>query len=321
MSRTFNLYLTGMTTNGRRSEEVATALAALMKIPAEQAQQLVAGKETSIKRGLDGAALHRYLEAFQKAGAETRKEEVLPVVDPNKPVTIACPACGAEQAESTICVGCGTNMAAWRAAKAEAAKRPPKPAPEMGQVVRTSARSATAPDNDEAEIPFYRRWLWFEILLFLCATLIWGALTMQDKARSKGMRIFALVCFVIFLPALVLQAGQLLGFWDFDEGVAVENAYNYGVDATELMGEYAMTNQRMVLRAESIDWPAGKPEAVETMTITSDGGLRITLGPKAKKATGAVIHFIPSLSDRQLSWRCEADRSAAKHLGNHCTSS
>jgi len=313
MSRTFNLYLTGKTINGRRPEEVATALAALMKIPPEQALQLVAGKETAIKRGLDGTALHRYLEAFQKAGAETRKEEVQPVVDPNKPVTIACPACGTEQAESTICIGCGTNMAAWRAAKAEAAKRPPKPVPEMGQVVRSSAAV-----SDEEEVPRYRRSLLLEIGMFLVVTPLWGWLAMTDKTRGKPMRIFALVSFLIFTPALVLQAGQMAGLWDFNEGAAVEEAYNYGIDATNALGAYAVTNQRLALRSESIDWPAGKPASVQALALTGDGALRITLGPEAKKAAGAVITFTPHLSGGTLDWRCEAEPGAAKHLGGHC---
>lgn len=126
----------------------------MMRLPEERALELLAGKETVIKRSLDDATLARYLGAFGPTGVEVRADEILqastpaPVASappqakprpvtapvqvahaPAAPVaaeTIKCPACGAEQAKRNLCRQCGADIRRLLAAKTEAASAPPQ---------------------------------------------------------------------------------------------------------------------------------------------------------------------------------------------------
>ncbi|WP_374335709.1 DUF805 domain-containing protein [Leeia sp.] len=78
MSDTVTLSLTGQVLPGHDVQQVAPALAALLKIPPEQAQKLLAGKVTVIRKALPVAQLPQYLHALTRIGADARVETSAP---------------------------------------------------------------------------------------------------------------------------------------------------------------------------------------------------------------------------------------------------
>jgi uncharacterized membrane protein YhaH (DUF805 family) len=147
LARSFNLVLTGRVLAGFTRQAAADALGKMMRLPDGRALELLAGKETVIKRNLDDAALARYLGALGPIGVEVRADEILqaPVPAPVAPAapaakpqptsvpvqatpvaveTIKCPACGAEQPRRNLCRQCGGDIRRLLAAKHEPVSSP-----------------------------------------------------------------------------------------------------------------------------------------------------------------------------------------------------
>lgn len=306
MARTFNLILTGNTLPGHERVEVARNLAGLIRIPEQQALGLLGGHETVVKRGLDGLTLHRYLEALHKAGVETRKEEIAAQADDSRPAMIRCPACATEQPDLTICRNCGTNIAALLAARAAAARDPPR---------RPQINPAPAqPSENAEEVPRYRRSRIFEILLFLCVSLLWGFLAMTDRTRGVGMRIFGGATFALFGTLIVLGFTTDLGA-DVDER-KLHEALIYTAAVVDVAGNYAVANQRLAERTVSIDLPANRPDTIEAVDIGPGGRIRVTFGASLKKAPGGFVEFTPVVENGVIQWSCRSDAIPKGYMRN-----
>ena len=308
MARSFNLMLTGNTLHGQPREEVATALASLMHVPKERALDLLSGRETVVKRGLDGASLQRYLEALHKAGVETRKEEISPAPDAIAPATIKCPACGTEQPNLTLCRQCGTDMPGLLAAKAAAASNP-RPRP-------PAATAADERREADPETPRYRRSRAIEILLFLFVSVLWGFLAMTDSTRSRGVRIFGGVMFTFFGAMMVLGVTPL--FRPDAARDAVIDAYNYAAGVADEVGKYAVANQRLPERTVSIDLPGNQPSSVKSVAVGPNGRVRVMLSDDLKKASGGAIVLTPSVDNGTINWACTSENVPAAYLGKSC---
>jgi len=149
LPKTFNFILTGRVAQGHTREAAAAGLAKLMRVPEGRALELLAGKETVIKRDLDDKAVARYVGAFGPIGVEVRADEILaapapgpaaPAFVPTAPApaeatiplaaaeTVTCPACGTVQPKRNLCRKCGGDIRRLSAAKAEAASAPPQEA-------------------------------------------------------------------------------------------------------------------------------------------------------------------------------------------------
>ena len=147
MPKTYNFVLTGRVAAGHARAAAASALAKIMRVPEQRALELLAGKETVVKRNLDAAGLASYQGAFGATGVEVRADEIpeAPVAAPVAPAqfqakaspapvaasaqavvaeTVTCPACGTVQAKRNLCTQCGGDMRRLSAAKAEAARAP-----------------------------------------------------------------------------------------------------------------------------------------------------------------------------------------------------
>jgi len=294
MARSFNLGLTGEVLPGQERGEVARNLAKLIGVPEDRALNLLSGRETVVKRGLDGLTLHHYLEALHAAGVATRKEAIAPEPDAPAPATIRCPACGTEQPDLAICRSCGTNMTALLAAKAAAARDPPR------RALVDPAPAQPAEDHDE--IPRYRRSRVIEVLLFLGVSLVWGYLAMTDRTRGIGMRIFGGFTFVLFAVLIVVQLTT--GLPDSPDEKRLRDAVRYAAEVADVAADYAVANQRVAERTDSIDLPANRPDTIETVHIGAGGRIRVTFGGNLKKAPGGFIEFTPVIENNEFRWSC-----------------
>ena len=310
MARSFNLLLTGTPLQGHTREECAVALARLMRLPESRALELLSGQETVVKRDLDGATLHRYLEALRAAGVETRKEEMFPAPGPVAPATVECPACGTEQPDLTLCRKCGTNMQSFRAAQAEEARKP------VRRPAAPAVAGAVPKPEPDPETPRYRRSRVFEVLLFLFVSVLWGFLAMTDSTRGKAMRAFGGVTFAVFGSFMAMSVA---GFFKSDaEREDVLNAAIYANAVAGEVGKYAIANQRMPERTVSIDLPAGQPKSVKTVSIGRGGQVRVQLSDDLKKASGGAIVFTPIVEKGVIDWKCASENVPADYLAKIC---
>ena len=310
MARSFNLMLTGNPRQGHAREDAARALAALLRVPEARALELLSGRETVVKRGLDGAALQRYLEALHQAGVETRKEEVFPPApDPALPESIQCPACGTQQPNLTICRQCGTDMPGLLAAKAAAARNPPPRKPDVAPV--------EVLHEPEPELPRYRRSRALEIALFLFVSVLWGYLAMTDSTRGRGVRVLGAVMFAVFGLMMVLNFTPV--FKADAEQEAVMDAQVYAAHVSDEVGRYAVANQRLPERTVSIDLPGGQPGSVQAVEIGPVGRVRVTLSAELKKSAGGAIVFTPSVENGVIRWTCTAENIPAEYLLKSCS--
>jgi uncharacterized membrane protein YhaH (DUF805 family) len=78
----FNVVLTGDVLPECTREAVVQALAFVMKVPAERAARLVAGRETVVRRDVPEARVASYLAALHRAGAAARADAVAPLAPP-----------------------------------------------------------------------------------------------------------------------------------------------------------------------------------------------------------------------------------------------
>jgi hypothetical protein len=309
MARSFNLMLTGNPRQGHAREDAARALAGLLRVPEARAFELLSGHETVVKRGLDGAALQRYLEALHQAGVETRKEEVFPPApDPAVADSIQCPACGTEQPNLTICRQCGTDMPGLLAAKAAAARNPP-PRP-------TVAVAVEVPRVAELDLPRYRRSRLLEVALFVFVSVLWGYLAMTDTTRGRGMRILGGITFAFFALVIVLRVTTYFG--SDAEREAVLDAAVYAAKVADEVHRYAVANQRLPERTVAIDLPSGQPGAVKAVEIGPAGLVRVTLVDELKKAPGGVIVYSPRVDKGVIRWTCSWENVPADYLENIC---
>lgn len=309
MSRQFNLILTGNTLPGQARDEVATALAALMRLPVDRARGLLSGRETVIKRGLDEKSLQPYLDALHKAGVETRKDEIPSVPDSVAPEMIKCPACGLEQQNLTICRQCGVDMPNLLAAKKEAARNLP---PSKPQTAAPDSRRQEA----DPEVPRYRRSRVLEIMLFLFVSVLWGYLAMTDSTRSRGIRIAGGAVFVLF-GYLILQGLPSLLNPD-DSRDQVIDAFNYAAEVSDEVGRYAVANQRLPEQTDAIKLPGSQPSSVKSVDVGPGGRVRVTLSDDLKEAAGAAIMLTPNVENGVIQWACASENMPAGYLGDHC---
>lgn len=306
MDKTFNVILTGQMLAGHTREAAAAALAKVAKLPEDRALGLLAGRETVVKRGLDGETAERFAAILRSAGVEVRKKEIptatAPVPPATAPVTavtetINCPACGLEQPKRNLCQQCGADMPRWLAAREEAA-------------------SARAPAQSVEETPKYRRSRVLEILLLLFVTPLWGYLAMTDASRGRGIRIFGGISFAVFGTLLVLSTFDILS-GDPEEQEVVD-AFNYAVLVSERVGQYAIDKQEMPHQASAISLPGRRPRSVQTVAVGPDGVVRVTLSDTLKNSRGGAIVLTPLVKEGVIDWSCALQNVAATAVANAC---
>lgn len=321
MDKTFNVILTGQMLAGHTREAAAAALAKVAKLPEDRALGLLAGRETVVKRGLDGETAERFAAILRSAGVEVRKKEIptatapVPQVPPaTAPVTavtetINCPACGLEQPKRNLCQQCGADMPRWLAAREEAASA------RASRPLATAAR-AGAPAQSVEETPKYRRSRVLEILLLLFVTPLWGYLAMTDASRGRGIRIFGGISFAVFGTLLVLSTFDILS-GDPEEQEVVD-AFNYAVLVSERVGQYAIDKQEMPHQASAISLPGRRPRSVQTVAVGPDGVVRVTLSDTLKNSRGGAIVLTPLVKEGVIDWSCALQNVAATAVANAC---
>ena len=82
---TFRVVLTGEVIEGFERGLVVSAVAKLFKCPAPQAERILQGKSTSLKREMDADTAKRYQERLTLSGIASRLDPVAP-----PPVKLAC---------------------------------------------------------------------------------------------------------------------------------------------------------------------------------------------------------------------------------------
>lgn len=297
----YNLVLTGRTLPGREHAAVAAALAKLMRLTEARATELLAGRETIIKRGVNEADLRPYLGALEQAGGEARAEEIIAAaaVPPPAQETIKCPACGAEQPKRNLCRECGVDMRRMLAAKVEEQKAPAPPAPSA------AARPFPGPES-VLDRPFYRRSLFVEILFFLFLNLIWSYFTMTDARRGTKMRVVGGVFFVVGALLVGLRVLVFTGvISDGTEEVAVLDAAEYTFKVGGEVERYAVANQRFPNRTASVELPEPRPQAVKAVLIGPEGRVEVRLSETLRHSADGAFVLTPRVEGGQLHWKCE----------------
>ncbi len=330
MAKMFNLILLGRPLAGLSRENVAASLSATLRIPEERALELLAGRETIVKRGLSEAALKPYLEALRKCGAEVRAEEVgapaaapaaamTPHAAPAVPApaaapvaTMKCPACGADQPKRTLCRQCGVDMKRLLAAQEEAKRAAPPPSAATAAIV-------TRTYEDSLDKPLYRRTLGIEILCFIVLTPLWGWFAMLDSARGKRVRALGAAVFAVsavwIILGLLVRVG-VIGMSEEEEAIA--DAVVYAAKTADAVSEYAVANQRLPERTASIELPDGRPPIVKAVAVGSEGEVRVTLIDELKKAGGGAIIYRPRVEAGKLLWSCQIEGVSYRAIRKMC---
>lgn len=327
----FDLILTGRTLAGHSREAAAAALAKLMRLPEERALGLLSGRETVVKRGLDEVTLAPYAETLRKAGAEVRVNGVATPdaavaaaaaqaaagIAPARAVTetIKCPACGAEQPRRTLCVKCGANMPRLLAAQAEAKDLPRPKADPLPTAPMRMSQEQVAPFRVRF-MTWYKKSLPVEILVFLFLTLWWAICAAQD--RERGMPIRALGGLIIVLSAVLTFSDFFSQVWRDPQEVAVKEAIAYAFGVADRVGDYAIANQRMPQRTDSIDLPANTTRAVRSVVVGPEGQVRVTLSDDLRKVAGGTIVLTPVVESGVIRWRCGSENLPSKYLVDDC---
>jgi hypothetical protein len=288
--RTFDIVLTGKTLPGFEANSAATALASMLRVPADKARELLAGRETVIKRGLAEDQLPPYVEALRKCGAEVRARE--PVPDKLK-----CPACGTEQPQRNLCVSCGADMK--RVAEAQAvAKAPPRVT--VGPV--SSAAKVAAPARDET--PYYRRSLLTEMLFFFFLTPYYGWKLMTDWERGKIANVFGAIVLVASSVQIFLLVNEIRKYGWMGEDAPVVEAVRFAGVARRQVEDFAVANRRLPERGE-LRVVGEFPESVDSVEVGPSGRVRVVLGAEVKLAPGGAIVLTPSVDGKgYIGWEC-----------------
>lgn len=125
----FKLMFEGKIAKDRTVEEVKKNLRSLLKLDAKSVERFFSGKPIVIKKGLDQKTALKYKKALEKAGALCKidnsdaddpqenpnlSEDISPVLPqddlPDQTRIMTCPKCNHVQAETDICIKCGTDV-------------------------------------------------------------------------------------------------------------------------------------------------------------------------------------------------------------------
>ncbi|GAB3267767.1 DUF805 domain-containing protein [Chitinimonas naiadis] len=214
MSQTVQLLLDGTVLPGHDAGQAAPALAALLKITEPQAQAMLAGTETIIKKQLPEEQVARYLSLFEQIGVRALTRALPPAIEPApapqraetppptvvvppppvaavtaKPPpqeTITCPSCSFVQPKRTLCRECGADMP-----RVLAAQRLPKE--EYGRDPSTTLRGgrvlAQLDDDGDEEAPAF--------------------LSLHFEGRLNRLRYMAYSA-LVYLPVLLLVLAAVI---------------------------------------------------------------------------------------------------------------
>jgi hypothetical protein len=302
--RTFDIVLTGRALPGFEASGVAAALAGMLRVPEEKARELLAGRETVIKRGIPEDQLPPYVEALRKCGAEVRARE-------QGPDTVKCPACGAEQPPRNLCRACGADMKRFAAAQ-EAAKNPPKKA------VQVASAAATVAAPVYPETPLYRRNFLISFLFFFFLPPYWGWKVMTDAEFGKIARAFGGVVLIGSTVQLFILANDIRKHGWLGEDDPVFKALTYAIDTRKQVDEFTLANSRFPDRGEIIT--GEKPGSVESIEVGPRGRVRVVLGADVERAPGGWVVLTPYLNDKGgWTWECQLAGIDEPLLAKQCT--
>jgi hypothetical protein len=303
--RTFDILLTGRTLPGFEANGAVAALAGMLRVPEDKARELLAGRETVVKRGITEDQLPPYVEALRKCGAEVRARE-------QGPDTVKCPACGAEQPPRNLCRACGADMKRFAAAQ-EAAKNPPKQ--KAVEAVSTTGRAAV---QMTSEPPLYRRTFFISFLFFFFLTPYWGWKVMTDAEFGKIARSFGALVLIGFTVQLVMLVNDVRKHGWLGEDEPVLKALRYAIDTRKQVDEFTLANSRFPDRGEiSI---GEKPGSVESVEVGPRGRVRVVLGADVERAPGGWVVLTPYLNDKGgWTWECQLAGIDEPLLAKQCT--
>ncbi len=222
MSDTVQLFLSGQVLPGFAPGEVATALARLLKVSETQAQAMLAGQETLIKRSLPRAQLAQYEQTLAKIGAETRVQtlEMEPLASssadlpsaaqldeaamPMPPASsaakpeVSCPACQTLQPTRTLCLKCGADMPRMRAAQAA-----------------TAAEATSAPNTitGSAEPQWQPQWYVDSEIAATPAAFDWYYVGRLNRLRYMAYALLVLLPISLMMILLVFSASLGAAAW------------------------------------------------------------------------------------------------------------
>lgn len=305
--RTFELVLTGKPLPGFDPGKVAAALAATLRIPEEKARELLAGRETVIKRGLTEEQVPPYSMALRKCGAEVRMREFVPVPDSMK-----CPACGADQPlQRNLCSRCGADMKRVAAAQEEAKSAPPEPA----VVVASPAARATAAALSSLDAPLYRRTPFTEFLFFFFLTPYWAWKTMTDPERGTFAHFFGGVVLLAFIGQMI-YIGKLI-HTEVTAATEIFDVLREAGEARKQVEEFAVARRRFPERGELA--VAVTSRAVESIEIGPHGRVHAVLAKHVRHGPGGALTLTPIVGEQgSLSWHCSTKGITMQQLEKHC---
>jgi hypothetical protein len=288
--RAFDIVLTGRTLPGFETNGTARALASTLRVPEDKARELLAGRETVIKRGLAEDQLPPYVEALRKCGAEVRAREPAPT-------TIKCPACGAEQPPRNLCMKCGVEMKRFADAQSAA-----KAAPKVTVVPVSGAAKVAAPAQHET--PYYRRSVLTEFLFFFFLSPYYGWKLMTDWERGKIANVLGAIILVGSSVQLFLLVNEYRKYGWMGEDAPVVEAVRFAGVARRQVEDFAVANRRLPERGE-LRVAGAFPESVDSVEVGPLGRVRVVLGAEVKLAPGGAIVLTPSVDAKgYIGWEC-----------------
>jgi hypothetical protein len=289
--RTFEIVLTGRTLPGFETDGAAAALASTLRVPQDKARELLAGRETVVKRGVTEDQVPPYVAALRKCGAEVRTREPAPT-------TTKCPACGTEQSLlRNLCASCGADMKRVAAAQ-EAAKNPPRPA---AVTAFSPPKASVAPV--EHEPPSYRRSFLKELLLFLFVTPYWGWKVMTDRERGKIANAFGAIVLVASSVQIFLLVNEYRKYGWMGEYAPVHDAVEAAAAARDQVNEFVIAHRRLPERGEIR--VGALPASVEKIDVGPRGRVRVLLAADVALGPGGSIVLTPYMDAKGgMGWEC-----------------
>jgi hypothetical protein len=177
MMKRYRLVLEGHMLPDSEPRQVVTRTAALLNLDPQQVGELLRGKPRVIKRDLDEATAHRYMEAISQAGIACRMEDLDDVDSPLTHLSLEktaeksapCPKCGFRPQSGWIgdmaeeCPSCGIVIAKYAAGNASVPREAPRTAPGAGDT--------PVPSRLEPATLLKRRWAAAGSVAITCAAL------------------------------------------------------------------------------------------------------------------------------------------------------